>query len=154
MSRTLNGRDMLSTVWAGRRPPKDAVICDDSYFLPSESLITEEIYPKYRQWLTTMKLGKWYHKWDCDNFAEAFKVFANGYYFNVIESNAESIAIGIIHYMSEARAENNIRGAHATNVFFTFDENNILVMKVLEPQNGRIFTLSEQEFNSIWVIYI
>lgn len=153
-NKVLNGPDILKTIWSGKRPPKDAVISDASYYIPEESLMRDVLYPNYKSWLATMKLGKWYHKWDCDNFSEAFKVYANGYYFNVIESNAESIAVGFIHYMSQARAENNIRGAHATNVFFTFDDSNNLIMKVIEPQNGRIFSLTEEEFNSIWLVYI
>lgn len=149
----LTGPQIINGIWVTKNRPRNIVVSDNSYYLPEESLVRDVIYPNYRSWLTTMKLGKWYHKWDCDNFSEAFKVYANGYYFNNIESRAESIAVGIIHYMAGERAESGVRGAHATNVFFTFKEDKIQ-LQVIEPQNGKILSLSEEEFNSIGLIYI
>lgn len=143
---------------AGFRP-RNFVIADKDYFCPTREMITEELFPKYWQWLTSLRLTKWVHKWDCDNFADAFKLFACGYYEQVIESNANGIAVGVINYMANSRAENGLAGGHAINIIYTDDGKNDdgtdnIGLVFLEPQNGRIYNLKQEEFNSIWTVYI
>ena len=133
--------------------PKNIAVSDQTYFLPTLDMVTKEIFPKYWQWLASLKLTKWVHKWDCDNFAEAFHVFACGYYEQQIESNAEGIGIGIVHYKAILRAENNTTGGHAINTLILNNNNNIQVA-FLEPQNGRILNLTQQEKDSMWLLYI
>lgn len=146
--------------WNGKGfKPRSMAAGDVSYFCPTKEMVEKDLYPNFRKWLAALNLGKWYHKWDCDNFAMAFKVFADGYYFNTIESNAESIAIGIIHYIAEARAESGIKGGHAINILYLNDGKNELGLNkfkvmYLEPQNGNIYELSEEEFKSIFFLYV
>jgi hypothetical protein len=137
----------------GLKIPKNIGVSDQTYFLPTLDMVNQEIFPKYWQWLASLKLTKWVHKWDCDNFAEAFHVFACGYYEQQIESNAEGIGIGIVHYKAMLRAENNTTGGHAINTLILNNNNNIQVA-FLEPQNGRILNLTQQEKDSMWLLYI
>jgi hypothetical protein len=137
----------------GLKIPKNIAVSDRTYFLPTLDTVTKEIFPKYWQWLASLKLTKWVHRWDCDNFAEAFKMFSCGYYQQQIESNAEGIGIGIVHYKAIRRAENNTSGGHAINVIF-INNNNDLDIIFIEPQNGKILNLTEEEKNSIWLLYV
>ena len=152
MSDIIYGKNIILSLWKNKTRPR-FVVCDTTYWIPAEDNI-KEIYSLYRNWLTTMKLGKWYLKWDCDNFAEAFKVYADGYYFYNINSNAESIAIGFIHYTAKARAEGGGRGEHATNIFLTRKPDGEIVLKGFEPQNGLIFNFTQPELDSINLFYI
>jgi len=147
-------------LWKDGKPyPKRMVGSDVSYFCPTKEMVENELYPNFKKWLASLNLGKWYHKWDCDNFADAFKVFCGGYYFNHIESNAEGIAVGVIHYMAEARAESGVAGAHAINIIFlnegkNEDGSDKLGCKFFEPQNGKLFDLTSGEFASISFLYV
>jgi len=148
--------------------PRNFIIKDKDYYAPTLQLLNSTLYPSYSRWLKSINLGRWYHKWDCDNFADAFKTFVDGYYFNVIESTAESISIGVVFYNAKARTESGLSGGHAINVVFLNNEKNLnnpallptqnelanTTMVFLEPQNGQIINMTESEFNSIWFFYI
>ena len=139
--------------------PKNFVLSDKDYFCPTLDMVQDELFPKYWKWLQSLKLTKWVHRWDCDNFADAFKLFSCGYYEQTIESTANGIAIGVINYMAIAKAENNLSGGHAINIVYIDDGKNDdgsdnFRPIFIEPQNGRIYNLTEQEFNSIWTVYI
>jgi hypothetical protein len=134
--------------------PRNCVAGDVSYFCPTRESVQNNLYPNFKNWLVSLNLGKWYHKWDCDNFSDAFKVFCDGYYFNHIESDAESIAVGIIHYVAERRAESGVAGAHAGNLIYLDNLSNGITMNYFEPQNGRLYDLSDGEFRSISFLYV
>ena len=139
--------------------PRNFVIADKEYFCPTRETVTNLIYPAYVWWLRSLKLSKWTHKWDCDNFADAFKLFSCGYHYQNIQNDAEGIAVGVINYRANSRAENGTAGGHAINIIYTDDGkkddgSNNIGMIFLEPQNGRLYNLKEEEFNSIWTVYI
>jgi hypothetical protein len=139
--------------------PRNFVLSDKDYFCPTLDMVRDELFPKYWQWLKSLKLTRWVHRWDCDNFADAFKLFSCGYYEQTIESTANGIAIGVINYMAIAKAENNLSGGHAINIVYIDDGKNDdgsdnFRPIFIEPQNGKIYNLTEQEFNSIWTVYI
>jgi len=148
----ING-GQINSIWKNRQIPRNNIIVDGTYETVDKTLILEKIFPLYWRWLSAMRLTRWAHKWDCDNFAEGFRVFATGFFAANMDSNADSIAIGMIHYMSNSRNENGTEGPHAINIAISM-ENNILVPLFLEPQNGKIITLKPEEYNSIWMIYI
>jgi len=139
--------------------PKNFVISDTNYFCPTIEMVTNELFPKYWTCLQSLKLTKWVHKWDCDNFADAFKLFCCGYYDQNIESDANGIAIGVINYRANSKAENGLQGGHAINIVYIDDGKNDdgsdnFRPIFIEPQNGKIYNLSQEEFNSIWTVYI
>jgi hypothetical protein len=139
--------------------PKNFCLSDKDYFCPTLDMVKDEIFPKYWKWLTSLKLTKWVHKWDCDNFADAFKLFACGYYNEVIESEANGISVGVINYMANSKAENGLSGGHAINIVYidngkNDDGSDDFYPLFIEPQNGTIYNLTAEEFNSIWTVYI
>lgn len=150
----------LYAPWANSpKLPNNFAVSDPTYFCPTEDMVMKEIFPKYWKWLGSMRLTKWYHRWDCDNFADAFKLFACGYYFNIIESEARGIAIGTMWYNANQRAEDGIKGGHAINIIYVDDGKNddgtdAFRPMFLEPQNSKIYQLSQEEFDSIWMVYI
>lgn len=122
-------------------------------------MIKNDIYPKFNWWLNSMKWARWKHRWDCDNFADAFKLFSCGYYESTIESTANGIAVGTMYYMANQRAEDGIKGGHAINIIYAQDEKNDdgtsnFKLIFLEPQNGKFLNLTEEELKSIWMVYI
>lgn len=139
--------------------PKNFCISDTDYFCPTIDTVKDELFPKYWNWLQSLKLTRWVHKWDCDNFADAFKLFCCGYYEQVIESPANGIAVGVINYKANSKAENGLQGAHAINIIYIDNKenkgrtNNFYPI-FIEPQNGKILKLSQEEFDSIWTVYI
>ena len=139
--------------------PKNFCVSDTDYFCPTLDIVKNELFPKYWTWLQSLKLSKWVHRWDCDNFADAFKLFACGYYQQVIESTANGIAVGVIFYKANSRAEDGLRGGHAINIVYidngkNDDGTNNFYPIFIEPQNGKIYNLTQEEFNSIWTVYI
>ena len=151
----INRNDLIAP-WSNRKLPKNFVASDKTYFVPTESLLQDTIYPKFLIWLKALNLNKWEHKWDCDNFADAFKLFACGYYEQNIDSEAESIAVGVVNYIAELRAEDGSKGGHAVNIFYAENPSGIvnIDVKFIEPQNGRIYVPTQEEFDSIWTVYI
>jgi hypothetical protein len=152
----INRQDLLAPFAEKNFLPKNFIVSDKTYFIPTESLLNESIYPNFKIWLETLKLSKWEHKWDCDNFADAFKLFACGYYDQNIDSEAEGIAIGVVNYIANIRAEDGSKGGHAVNIFYTENSNGTINLstKFIEPQTGHIYTMTEDEFKSIWTVYI
>jgi hypothetical protein len=149
----LINRNEINSIWINRSPPRNNVIVDGTYEIVDKALIIEKLFPLYWKWLSAMKLTKWLHKWDCDNFSLAFKLFSDGFFATNIDSEADSIAIGMIHYIAERKAEDGKSGSHAINVAISL-ENNTLIPLFIEPQNGQIIPLSSREYNSISMIYI
>lgn len=144
----ISGKDLLKPFFDNQKMPKNFIISDRTYYCPTEEIIKNDIYPKYKNWLISLKLFKWSHRWDCDNFADAFKVFAAGYYQQNIDSEAESIAIGTAQYIDDGNG-------HALNIIF-LDNNNQVGIAFLEPQTGRItkFNLDRGSEINIFTIYI
>lgn len=155
----ISNQDLLIPFQKNNKIPKNFCLSDKDYFCPTLDMVKDEIFPKYWQWLTSLKLTKWVHKWDCDNFADAFKLFACGYYNEVIESEANGISVGVINYMANSKAEDGTKGGHAINIVYidngkNDDGTNNFYPLFIEPQNGAIYNLSAEEFNSIWTVYI
>lgn len=144
----------LNLPWANSpKIPANFAVADANYFCPKLSMIYDEIYPKYWRWMQSIKLTKWMHRWDCDNFADAFKLFACGYYQQVIESEAEGMGVGVVWY-NALDGQPNAYG-HAINIIYVQNEqNNGFHHIFLEPQTGKELVLSKREFDSIWLVYI
>jgi hypothetical protein len=155
----ISNQDILIPFYNNRKLPRNFIISDQNYFCPNKKFVFEELFPKYWSWLNVLKLAKWEHKWDCDNFADAFKLFSCGYYSQNIESDAEGIGIGVINYMANIRAEDKSAGGHAINIIYIQNESqsdqidNFDII-FFEPQNGSELKITEQEFDSIWTVYI
>ena len=155
----ISNQEIIVPFYNNKRLPRNFIISDQNYFCPKRSFVFEELIPKYWSWLEALKFTKWQHDWDCDNFADALKLFACGYYNQNIDSEAEGISVGVINYMAIIRAEDNTSGGHAINIIYVENEdasdglNNFDII-FIEPQNGSELKLSQKEFDSIWTVYI
>lgn len=155
----ISAQELLIPFYNNKKLPRNFCISDADYFCSTKDMIMNEIFPKYWQWMNSLRWTRWMHRWDCDNFADAFKLFACGYYEQMIESSANGIAIGVINYVANQKAEDGMKGGHAINIAYiqninSNDSYNNFDLLFIEPQNGKIYSLSEEEFNSIWTVYI
>ena len=155
----ITGEQLYSLFQNNGKIPQNFSISDVDYFCPTYDMVKDELFPKYWKWLQMLKLTKWVHKWDCDNFADSFKLFCCGYYEQVIESEANGIAVGVVYYVANSKAEDGLSGAHAINIVYIQDGKNDdgldkFKLLFLEPQNGKFYNLTPEEFNSIYTVYI
>ena len=152
-------QSLLSPFASCNKLPRNFVLSDANYFCPAQTMVDNLIVPAYKWWMRSLKWTNWTHKWDCDNFADAFKLFACGYHAQNTQGDAEGIAIGVINYMAMSRAEDGIAGGHAINIIYVHagaDDHGEDVMQPLffEPQTGGYYNLTAAEFQSIWTVYI
>lgn len=155
----ITGKQLYTPFQNNGKIPQNFSISDVDFFCPTYDMVKDELFPKYWKWLQALKLTKWVHKWDCDNFADSFKLFCCGYYEQVIESEANGIAVGVVYYVANSKAEDELSGAHAINIVYIQDEKNDdgsdnFKLLFVEPQNGKFYNLTPEEFNSIYTIYI
>jgi len=149
------------------RMPKNFTIADGNYFCPKIEYVQDVIYPAFKIWLISCGLDKWDYKWDCDNFADAFKLFSCAYHRLEMDDGIVGIGIGVINYRSRGgmTSQTNLKkpkGRHAANIIYSealqLDENGQekfgFDMYFLEPQTGDIYDLTPEEFKSISTVYI
>ncbi len=125
---------------------------DANYALFSLNYIKGEGYEKFKEWLFKRGILGWRHTFDCDNYAEAFRVF-----LQIIHSKSQkgkednskkqAVAIGVIWY------ERDGRGGHAINIVVSKNEDELIV-KFIEPQTGEELDLTDAEKESIFFLLI
>jgi len=155
----ISNQDIFIPFYNNKKLPKNFVISDINYFCPKIETVKNIIYPAYVWWLRSLKLTQWTHKWDCDNFADAFKLFSCGYHAQNLQDDSEGIGIGVINYIANSKAENELKGGHAINIIYAEGEKNDdgsdnFNIYFIEPQNGKLYQLTQEEFDSIWTVYI
>lgn len=157
----INAQDLLTPFATRQQLPRNFVISDANYLCPTRATVDNLIIPAYRWWMKSLKWTNWTHKFDCDNFADAFKLFACGWHANNTQDDAEGIAIGVINYMANSKAEDGLKGGHAINVIYCEGEKNDdgtenFELLFMEPQNGGgiFYNLTDEEFQSIWTVYL
>ena len=125
---------------------------DANYVLYSLDYIKGEGYSRFKDWLFKRGILGWRHTFDCDNYAEAFRVF-----MQIVHSKAQadkddnsrkqSVAVGVIWY------ERDGRGGHAINIVVTKVDDKLTV-RFIEPQDGKEVELSGSEKESIFFVLI
>jgi hypothetical protein len=132
---------------------------DANYVLYSLNYIKGEGYKKFKNWLFKRGILGWRPTFDCDNYAEAFRVF-----LQIVHSKAQkgktdnsrkqAVAVGVIWY------EKAGRGGHAINVVVSkiedesVDRTESLVVKFIEPQTGEELELTNSERETIFFVLI
>lgn len=129
------------------------ITVSEDYETISLDILNNRILPGYYNWLSQMNLLKYNKKWNCVNYSESLRLFAKIYHNNT-ESKASSIALGIVYYTSKSRQEDSKEGPHTINVAITTEESPRLKLTFIEPQTCEIITLTEEEYNSIKILYI
>jgi hypothetical protein len=120
------------------------------------SWIKTECYKGYRKWLALAGIDKWKTNWDCDNFAQSFKM-----YVNLLHARANPETFTSAHQsgkknICEARAagigvmffKNSDRSAHAVNVIVT-ESDEVLFF---EPDGGDFLNLNDKMKETTWYV--
>ena len=129
---------------------------DQSYAVMDASWIKAECYKAYRKWLGLAGINKWKTNWDCDNFAQSFKMYVNLLHARENPetfmskhksgkkntSDARGAAVGVVFY------KNSDRSAHAVNIIATEDDEVLF----FEPDGGAFFTLTDKYKETVWYI--
>jgi|TARA_A100001201_G_scaffold113014_1_gene96813 hypothetical protein len=131
------------------------VFCPDAnYCLYSEDFLSGKGYDRFKKWLIQRELFGWEHTFDCDNFAEAYRVFlqivhARSQKDKDDNSRKQSVAVGVVWYTRDKG------GGHAINIVISKEKGdeganiNTCFVKYLEPQTGEFVELSHKEKESI-----
>jgi hypothetical protein len=114
---------------------------DQDYNLPSKKWVVEEFVPFFFSYMENVQLRMYKAKFDCDDFASWFKLLARAAHSHS-SGTAESLALFEIWY--EAQGTGGVHGHHAINAFYAKR------WYFIEPQNGRLYDLTEKEINSIF----
>ena len=126
---------------------------DANYCMFSEEFILDEGYKNFKKWLFKRGILGWRDTFDCDNYAEAFRVYLQILHTKAMQkennlSKKQSVAFGVIWFTRDQG------GGHAINIFITKDEEGLVYVKYIEPQTGEIVHLSQKEKESIFFILI
>jgi len=129
---------------------------DSSFGVPSKEYLLGDFSKWFASNLREDKLETWKLGNDCDNFAIRFYDRAQWAHFATNKSTAEGLAVGVMFFMSGARAEDGTGGGHAVNVAIVGDEDNREVI-FIEPQlsEGGLpseLKLTEYEKESVWFL--
>ncbi len=134
----------------------DFYLNDQSYAVMDASWIKTECYKGYRKWLDLAGIDKWKTNWDCDNFAQSFKMYVNLLHAranpetftsthksgNKNACDARAAGVGVIFF------KNSDRSAHAINVVAT-EEDEVLFF---EPDDGDFLNLSDKHKETTWYV--
>jgi len=155
----IEAQQLLTPFASHNKIPDNFCISDANYFCPTQTTVDNLIVPAYKWWMRSLKWTNWTHKFDCDNFADAFKLFSCGWHANNTQDEAEGIAIGVINYMANSKAEDGLKGGHAINIIYADGGKNdngeeLIVPMFFEPQTGGYYKLTDEEFQSIWTVYV
>lgn len=116
------------------------LLADENYVLPTRKFVNDVILVAYTKFLTENHIT-YNDRFDCDDFARTFALFA-AICNNLDGPNGfQGIAVGELWYMREDLIG---KTAHAINIIVTADQEVIFI----EPQNGKLVHLSESEIAS------
>ena len=135
------------------------VVSDRSYACLDLDWVENEAYKGYTEWMRIFDFGrgirnsKWKTNWDCEDISEGFKLYLKLIHAQANkntatdslegkenESDAQSIAAGVIYF------KNSARSAHAINLFFDNKEE----PRYFEPMYGKFINIGEEERASVW----
>ena len=153
----LEVQELLDMLAAQDIFPKDLTISDANAGVPNAKWIEDEFNGFYKDKLEEMGLGTWDARWDCDDFAYQYYAMMRWAHFMTKKSMAEGIAVGIVFFMSGARAEGGGGGGHAINLVVVGKEGERKI-RFIEPQfaaHGQVawLELSDAEKESVWAIH-
>ena len=131
-------------------------VADSTFACPTKEYITYEFATFFRNKCLEMGLGTWENTNDCDNFAYQYYVMAQWAHYATKKSMAEGLSVGVMYFMSGARAEDGSGGGHAINLAIVGKPGQHELI-FLEPQFAGVrrsceIPLSYFEKESIWFI--
>lgn len=148
---TITNHEVKKYIKAGSNQTCPINAPDANYCMYSEDFILGEGYKNYKKWLFRRGIFGWRNSFDCDNYAEAFRVYLQILHTKAMKNDSakkQSVAFGVIWFNRDKG------GGHAINVFITKDKEGLVYIKYIEPQTGEIVYLSQKEQESIFFILI
>lgn len=116
-------------------------MADVSYAKPTLKWLQGPFWDWFQKTRWDLGLSKWTRKNDCDNFARAYAQAAQDCH-SLTSEDSDALAVGEFWYHREKG------GAHAIVVAVTDQPG----LTFIEPQNGQILKLTEQEFQSCFFV--
>lgn len=127
--------------------PSQEIYLDEFYFIPNFYWVKDEFSKSLESLKKTLKISTWWpENNDCDNFSCAARFLANLLNTNSTMKQA-GLAFGEFYYITRQG------GGHAINFFISKPDGELEVF-FLEPQDGKIVTLTEEEKQSCLGIII
>lgn len=117
--------------------PSGVTFSDSRYNLPTQDFLLKKFYPYFSAELERLGIVEWSDKFDCEDFAATYKMLCQACHKNS-RSTQEGLAVGAIDYAKDNGEY------HCINIAFT-DKGLLFI----EPQTGKLLTLSKSEQNSI-----
>lgn len=129
-----------------RYPNADLYVLDDEYEVPTRGML-ETAYKKFTRSLWKYGVGKWLrNKWDCEDFAWAFKASVS--VGNALSKNNNAQPVGLLCYFEGG---DETRG-HAINTAIWGDDNYRFIEEIEpQPKNG-LKKLTKAERESAWLV--
>lgn len=122
-----------------------SIYADAHYTLPTREYVEHIMLPAFEQWSKGNGLWDWKTRHDCDDKADALKVFAQQCFRHSRDTTeADGFAVWRVYYLIDADPGKG----HAINAALT-DEGVVFI----EPQTARIVALTTEERGSIWYAY-
>lgn len=146
---SLTATEIQQLMWDTDLSASAEFVLDREYGLPTESWITDVLYPELFQELKRDGLWKYAAESnDCDDFAARARLVANKLNNSTTNNGKRGIAFGEYHYYS------NIGGQHALNFAITKDGQSKYRIVFFEPQTGKIVFLNKKEIESVtgWIL--
>lgn len=144
-AKTLTGAELAQAIRADAGHSVDiggGIYADARYTLPTREYVDRIMLPAFETWSRANGLWDWKTRHDCDDKADALKVFAQQCFRHSRDTTeADGFAVWRLYYSVDADPG---RG-HAINAAMT-DEGIVYI----EPQTARIATLTQDEKRSIW----
>ncbi len=135
--KTVENTYFLTFSWAQKLYPNKVTFGDFSYNLPKSSWVFNALYPFFRGEMKRWGVLEWSEKFDCEDFAQTFRVLAKACHHKS-SGSAQGIAVGEIDYQRDDGVN------HCINTLFT--EKGLIFF---EPLTGKSLILSDEEIASI-----
>ena len=152
----IRGGDLISLYYNQGMPLSDelqSLIGDAEYACPSRKYVEQDFPPYFKRCLEYFHVMDWDAQFDCEDHADAYKLFMKFAHYQTKKTSTEGIAIGCFWYMSGARAEGG-GGGHGINTVVIKEDGEYKILYV-EPQwvakgKSGILELTSAEISSAW----
>jgi hypothetical protein len=150
----MTGQEIISNLAA--ITPFKPQIGGTIYALPTLDWLQNTFYPYFKQQLFDYEVNEWKVKWECRDFASAYRVFAQICNTETPNTpgNADILAVGEVWFIPDANKYGTAPGqlsgtpgdGHAINIAFT-DKGIVF----LDPQFGQgLWQITPTELSSIY----
>ncbi len=151
---TYSGQHVKTLISEKLKPSTKINVADAFYVTHTIDYFTGKGYKKFKKWLHRTGIFNFSYSFDCDNYAEAYRVYTHLVHTTYLKRNKlndakkQSIGVGIIWYTKDDGI------GHAINIILTKNDDYNDVILFFEPQTGDVIELTENEKQTINYILI